>query len=516
LVDYVYSPMLWGSLSRYQQATPYDHLGSDGMEIVDCTSYAPSKNPRKHSVFFGLIEYESPELVLSDAKEWKCEVKASENRRGWDSNVYVEKTHVAIRIAKSQGSLGTFQELVEHFSEHSKLISEVTTSSSDSRKLTNLRIDAAFNSIYEAIRVDRAKQAIRDDAKAGMVNPIPAVDPSNKPSLFSLQIKETAYHTTRRIIQFAKGKKQSDQNGDRIFNDVVEYIKTQRWDILNSSSGPHYAEWTNAWKSVLESVREELSSWKWESSKFAQSFNPTLWASLATGTCQGSLEMPSISVGDISIYEGPQGDKNARFIVNVRPKPRVPFTITLNTVDGTAVGGTHYNQINKRDLPVDLEKSDYPIDVTIHGNLIPQNSFATFNLTLDLQGAEKEKAFLCQGQAIAKILDGDGTVSDVSPKIEAHSATGGTSVKIKLEATPVNPDLIEFEYKILERETTDASDFSPIAAKSLEILPGSTSSKEITELLGIATKVSILITGKSNNVNRKNREPIITPVEVKK
>lgn len=508
LVDYQYSPMniMQGKTGLYAYgATPFSFLGSDGMEIVDC-----SEIKEYEEYLFGFIPNRYLEHNYLDDSKAVCELRERSNRSN-ESNHYLEKTYMAIRVAKREGSLGTFQELVDHFSEHSKLISEVTTSSSDSRKLTNQRIDDAFTSIHEAILFDRAKQAIRDDAKASIVNPIPEVHKGNQPTLISLQIKETAYHTTRRIIQFAKNKRQSDPNGDRIFNDVMEYIKTQRWDILNNSSGPHYAEWTTAWKSVLESVREELSSWK--PSNFTQSFNPTLWVSLATGACQGSLEMPSVSVGDISVYEGPDGDKNARFIVNVLPKPRVPFTVTVNTVDGTAIGGTHYNQINNKSLPVDLEKTSYPIDVAIHGNLVPQNNFVTFNLTLNLQGAEKEKAFLCQGQAIVKILDGDGTVSIVSPNIEAHSEKGATSVKIKFEATPPNPDPIEFEYKILEKETTNATDFSAIPAKPLEITPNSTSSNEITELLGAATKVSVLITGKSNNANRK---PIIASVDVKK
>ena len=508
LADYSYSPMAALSPVQSQTTIPFSSLGSDGMEIIDCAAI----KPRKLTILFGLLGNEDVEYWdHSDKTNGNCRLNVAmvwPNR--FESNAYVQKTHMGIRVARSNGSLGTFQELVDHLSEHSKVISEVTTSSSDSRKLTDERIDAAFDSIKEAIHVDRAKKASRDAAKAGFIHSIPEVGKA-QPSLLVMQIKETSYHTTRRIIQFAKSKKQGDPNGERLFADVQAYINAQRWNVLNQTSDPRYSEWVAAWKNVIEGVREELSSWQMPA--FVQKFDPALWDSLAAGVCQGSLEMPAVSVSDIGLHEGPAGAKKARFTVNVLPKPRTPFNLTAKTVDGTALAGTHYEAVTDLSIPVELARASYPIDVTVHGNSVAQNSVATFHVTLDLPSAEKAKAFLCRGQALGKILDGDGTITSVSPIIEAASGEGQTAVRIKFEFAPPSFDPIELDYKVLPSEAAKVDDFEKVKFTPLPMQPNATSSEEkIMSFPGSTKKVSILVVPRSNNLNPS---PIIRTVDVK-
>ena len=510
--DYTLSPTTALDPSSRTAVIPYHFLGSDGMAIVDCSPIVSKTIPP----FLFFPAREKTFRDYSDISMGNCSSNVMTHHRIDgdlnESNVYVQKTHMAIRVSKSTGSLGTFQELVDHFSEHSKLISEVTTSSSDSRRLTNQRIDETFDSIQKAIRVERAKQAVREDAKAGILKALPEVGKENEPGLRSLQIHEIAHYTTRRIIQFAKSKKLLDPSGDRLFTDVLGYINTQRWDVLDKPASPHFAEWTAAWKTVLTGVSEELGLW--QPPTFAQNFDPVSWNSLATGTCQGSPEMPSVSVSDISLYEGPIGFKKARFIVYILPKPRVPFNIMLSTVDGTATAGTHYDGVTNQPLAIDPEKTSYPLDITVHGNTVPQNNFATFNLILDLPASEKEKAFLCRGQAIAKILDGSGTISNVSPRIEANSVNGVTIAKIEFKAMAPNPEPIEFTYAVLDKAATTADDFARVVAKPIALAPNATTTEEITvSLPAETTKASVLVTPKSNNLNPN---PVIVVVDVKK
>ena len=168
-----------------------------------------------------------------------------------------------------------------------------------------------------------------------------------------------------------------------------------------------------------------------------------------------------------------------------------------------------------QNLAIDLDKASYFFDVTVHGNTVSSNNFAAFSLMLDLPAADRENAFLCRGQAIAKILDGDGTISRVSPKIEAVSVNGVPTVRIKFEVIPINPEPIEFEYAVMGGEGTKASDFARVALKPLTMAPNVIISEEITvPLSASATKASILVTPKSNNISRD--KPVIVSVDVKK
>ena len=202
------------------------------------------------------------------------------------TNIYSEKTHFVVRVHKTKGTLGTFDELLSRFSEHAETINEVTTSSSDARRISRARIKDAFDSAHKAILYDRTKQQIRDDAKKGFVtepelSDVP--DPKDKMALQKLNIKEHVYYTENKLLTLAR------TIGDTpdLFDKTVEYIKRVRalsWNTV-LSGGPNQRLWLDGWKLVLENVRGTLAR---HYPQFQEKFAWEIWDSLIPGATDKS------------------------------------------------------------------------------------------------------------------------------------------------------------------------------------------------------------------------------------
>jgi hypothetical protein len=206
------------------------------------------------------------------------------------TNIYSEKTHFVVRIQKTKGTLGTFDELLSHFSEHAATINEVTTTSSESRRISQARIEEAFKSAKDAILYDRTKQQIRDEAKRGAVKEpdlsnVP--DEKDKESLLKLSIKEHVYYTEKKIMVYAKGIGDNPQ----LFQKVVEYIQHLRatsWETTLRPSASNQDLWLNGWKLVLENIRSALSNYP----QFSEKFSWSTWDNLISGTNQTGSAAP--------------------------------------------------------------------------------------------------------------------------------------------------------------------------------------------------------------------------------
>ncbi len=144
-------------------------------------------------------------------------------------------------IRKAKGTLGTFDELRELFTEHAIIINEVTTTSSEANKISNERIDAAFESAKQAIIFERAKRQIREEAKQGVIDPTDVIPDINinriknegdRQTLKKLKIQEDVQHAKTSILNYAKSIK--DNREKDFFKAIVEFMEQTRtqWRTL--------------------------------------------------------------------------------------------------------------------------------------------------------------------------------------------------------------------------------------------------------------------------------------------
>lgn len=176
------------------------------------------------------------------------------------TNIYSEKTHFIARVHKTKGTLGTFDELLSHFSEHAATINEVTTSASTSRNVSAATRKQAFDSVQGTIKFDGMKQQIRHDAKRGQVGPpdisqsmMNDLDEEDIQTLRMLSVKENVYYTEKRIIHYAR--EYAYESG--AFCKVVDHVhglRTGPWKAALESEKAAPAMWTSGWRQVLENV----------------------------------------------------------------------------------------------------------------------------------------------------------------------------------------------------------------------------------------------------------------------
>lgn len=218
------------------------------------------------------------------------------------NNLYSEKTHTVMRIHKTKGTLGSFDELLSHFSDHAATINEVTTSSSEAKNISDARIEAAFSSVQAAIEFERTKRKIRDDAKQGIVKEIDVKnkikDSKDEETLRKINIQEHTYNTKESILDYARAIKDRPD----MFFEMVEFIRHRRmsWETLQPGA-KYYDDWLRGWGQVVESVRGTLQQYP----NFQRDFSFSVWEDLIAGDCMGSRERPAVSIGSLSILVDP-------------------------------------------------------------------------------------------------------------------------------------------------------------------------------------------------------------------
>lgn len=194
--------------------------------------------------------------------------KNSEDPHDW-TNMYSEKTHIAVSIQKTKGTLGTFSELVGIFSEHAAAIGQVSTSSSAARQLQLGAITSAFDNAKLAVLYERAKHQLRDNAKKGLAtvidedywkaNGLDALPLSDKRALVQLTIAAQGAYAATLYKAYARekfGHATTDEAKIAAFKDLVAYIQARQ---RKHEYPQEYQEmWNREWQRVMDEMKDEV------------------------------------------------------------------------------------------------------------------------------------------------------------------------------------------------------------------------------------------------------------------
>ena len=446
----------FGVVGGDPQATDLTRLGHDGYNLVRCVHKEKKEPVQPAHSGITLTELPTNEFcrltpILSKPllPLWLQVWTPSEEFTG--SNLFTEKTHMVISIQKTKGSLGTFDELQNSFSPHAELINEVTASSSEARSISSKRIDQAFESIKSALRFERAKRAIREDAQKGIVKTPEFADTDgleDQETLLKMSVDANVRHTVKMILNYAK----QDKDSPALFSDTVQYVKhirTSSWQTLQPGA-QKYELWQDGWKRVLTDSRDALMSYP----AFREKFVPYEWETLMLGECLGSREKPAVSIGNVDVYKGPVGTKLARLSVRISPSALAPVSIQYLTVEGTAKTTTNYAEIREADKKsVSFQKGQVsePLDISIISGGIKGEGDKLFVVKLLLSEDDKSKVGLCKEQAEVRIREGLGVISiiKVAPLETKAAADDVSTVNLVFSVKEKNPDPIRFKYKTL-------------------------------------------------------------------
>lgn len=219
-----------------------------------------------------------------------------------DRLLYNDKTHMVFGISKTSGSLGNFKEISDGFTEHGKLVSDVTTSSSEWRKLSSDAIDQAFQSIERAAKFERARRENKEEAESGVVDTTKSfdhLDQEDREAAIKDYIEEQMYYTRRRFVNHAlkniaaAERIPQDQTTTRtaalkkIFPDIIEFIESDmnRWKIEDAPDNSKNL-WLAGWTKVLDSTQRRVLAQGYSASELG--FNADDWKKLYTPPQQTS------------------------------------------------------------------------------------------------------------------------------------------------------------------------------------------------------------------------------------
>ncbi|HKW28451.1 MAG TPA: M36 family metallopeptidase, partial [Verrucomicrobiae bacterium] len=132
-----------------------------------------------------------------------------------------------------------------------------------------------------------------------------------------------------------------------------------------------------------------------------------------SATAVTTVEVPALSINDVSLLEGNAGPTNAVFTVNLTPAAVRPVSVNFATADGTATAGSDYVAANGT-LNFAPGQTNQTINVVINGDTVGEAD-ETFYVNL----ASPLNATLARGAGTGTILN-----DDVPPAVYLRSTAG--------------------------------------------------------------------------------------------
>jgi PKD repeat protein len=187
---------------------------------------------------------------------------------------------------------------------------------------------------------------------------------------------------------------------------------------------------------------------------------------------------PTMSVSDISIVEGDNGNKYAVFTANLSEASLRTITANYSTTDGTATEGSDYTAANGIISFASGEISK-TIAVQLLGDAIDE-----FDETFFLNLSDATNATITKNQAVTTILDNDAaptlTIADKTIT-EGDNGTLNVTYTINLSATSGKP--VTVDYSTANGTATAGKDYIATNGK-ITFAAGETSKRITVQVLG--------------------------------
>jgi chitinase len=208
--------------------------------------------------------------------------------------------------------------------------------------------------------------------------------------------------------------------------------------------------------------------------------NATIARFQATATIVSSVQLPSLTVGDITVTNGASATTSGVFTVNLSAASGSPVTVNYTTADSSATAGSDYTATSGT-LTFAPGQTSQTLTVPVLGD-----PFYDFPETFSLQLSSPTAATLGRSQATGIIVSSLPAPSWGVNNVSVVNGTSGTTTAtftVSLSG-PVS-DPVTVNYTTADGSATAGSDYTATSG-TLTLAPGQTSQTVAVSVLGDA------------------------------
>jgi chitinase len=196
---------------------------------------------------------------------------------------------------------------------------------------------------------------------------------------------------------------------------------------------------------------------------------------------QPALAQPSLSVADVSVFEGNAGTTSLAFVV-ARSSTGVRSTVSYAVTGGSALPGSDFVSVPSGTLVFSGSDSSLSVKVTVNGDVVAEAN-ETLKLTLSAPGG----ATVADGEATGTILNDDLatiSVADVSV-LEGQAGTTPLTFLVKRDAGV--PESSSVTVATTNGSALAGSDYQAIGPQVVSFGNGETSKSVVVNVIGDTT-----------------------------
>ena len=190
--------------------------------------------------------------------------------------------------------------------------------------------------------------------------------------------------------------------------------------------------------------------------------------------------IPDVTISDVAIAEGNNGDTTFSFDVLLSEASDIPVTVNYATSDDTAIAGNDYTAITNGELTFEPGETTKTIEVQATGDTDAEADETFFvNLTT------ATNANLIDAQGVGTIQDDDTTAPEISIN-DVNIAEGNNSIKnleFKVSLSNAGQQPITVDYTTVEDTALAGSDYTSTQG-TLTIEAGETEKTIVVPIIG--------------------------------
>jgi len=502
----IFKPVLWiGNLLfpidawfgvERNNATYPDDLAVDGSYIVFCAEPEPDPIDEEYrGLELGwLVPYSEARHRYKEADR-KRNNKQKEGKEKWrlkpcrprhthkqetgsmqgQGLYYAEKTHLVLRIKKTDYTRGTFSELMGEQKEHLRLIQEVTTTRAEAKVAQEQRTTAAFAVAQRMVKVEQAKSEISGNATNQSSVPIGdsffegrgITESDDKEVLRKKAIDTQVRSSTNELWEFGQaqfkaidilGDEENKKKAKAAFQELIKEakeIQRKRWNT--SEVEPNYrTKWGDGWNRVLDEVARRVRTRG--CTEAGGCFDPIGWKELQEST-SSLLNAATISIADSQVLEGDAGTKTT-MTFTVSLDPPIDDTVTVKAEvkavpdqPNAANVGLDYTvpNPNPMELTFPKGKTKATFNVEIIGNATSEPNNKIFSVELSGLSSGKGKVMLGRSKARGTIIDDDTATISIGSCVDVKDGDVLKTKQFTVKSDLARTNPIKMFYKTVSK-----------------------------------------------------------------
>jgi hypothetical protein len=203
----------------------------------------------------------------------------------------------------------------------------------------------------------------------------------------------------------------------------------------------------------------------------------------ATGTIQNDDAFPSLTIGDVSVFEGNSGTALATFTVQLSKVAASPVTFDIATANGTATAGSDYvaRSLTGQAIPAGASSATFTVTVNADTTVEP-------NETFQVNVGNVAGATVLDGQALGTIRNDDQPSLSIADVTVAEGNGGTTLATFTVQLSGAANTVVTYDIATANGTAAAPGDYTPKALTLQQIPIGATSATFTVSINGDAVR----------------------------